>query len=476
MAKARSRWVCQECGTVQIQHYGRCPACDKFNTLVEERIEPAPSGGGSRLGGRGGFAGGALPSGSARDFAVLRDVSPEHTQRTTSGISELDRVLGGGIVPGSVVLVGGEPGIGKSTLLGQLANNIGRDGRKVAYISGEESLTQIKLRADRLGGAPEGLLVLSETNLEDIVASLDRLKPDLAIIDSIQTVTSEELSGAAGSVGQVKESAQLLTRLAKASRIPIFIVSHVTKEGAIAGPKVLEHMVDTVLYLEGDRFHAYRMLRAMKNRFGSADEVGVFAMEEGGMREITNPSEVFLSEQSLGAPGSVVAATLEGSRPLLVEVQALTAETMASFPRRTVSGMDLNRVNVICATMAKRLNLDVYRQDVYVNLTGGLRTDDPAVDLAAALAIASAFTQKALPEKTVIIGEVGLTGEIRKVTHIEARIKEAARLGFTDIVTPQTNTKAPPGVRIHAFGTLSEAVVHFKLASSKTRSDKLTNS
>lgn len=353
-------------------------------------------------------------------------------------MDEFNRALGGGIVPGSVILVGGDPGIGKSTLLLQVSALLAANGKPTLYVSGEESARQIKMRAGRLGIMQEQLYVVSETNVEQILAQIGQLQPQLVVVDSIQAVYLDQLQSSAGSISQVRESASALLRVAKSQNIPMFIVGHVTKEGAIAGPRVLEHMVDTVLYLEGERFHSYRLLRSVKNRFGSTHEVGVFEMQERGLVEISNPSEAFLSERLAGATGSVVAVTMEGTRPLLVEIQALTSTTSFGLPRRTANGIDFNRLLLLVAVLSKRVGLKLGNQDVFVNVVGGLRISEPAADVAVASAIASSFRGVPVPENCVMLGEIGLSGELRSVGHAEKRLKEAAKLGFKRCIIPRS--------------------------------------
>jgi DNA repair protein RadA/Sms len=365
-------------------------------------------------------------------------ISAEGFARIPVPMDEFNRALGGGIVPGSVILIGGDPGIGKSTLLLQISGLLAASGKTTLYVSGEESVQQVKMRADRLGIAADKLFILSETNLNHILAQIDSLQPQLAVVDSIQSVYLDELESSAGSIGQVRECAATLLRLAKSRHIPMFIVGHVTKEGAIAGPRVLEHMVDTVLYLEGERFHAYRLLRSVKNRFGSTDEVGVFEMGESGLVEITNPSQAFLSERLASATGSAVAVTMEGTRPLLVEIQGLTTPTSTGLPRRTANGIDFNRTLLLVAVLSKRVGYKLGTHDVFVNVVGGMRINEPAADLAVAAAIASSYRNVPVPEDCVLLGEIGLSGELRSVGHAERRLNEAAKLGFKRCIVPRT--------------------------------------
>ncbi|NOK59723.1 MAG: DNA repair protein RadA [Chloroflexi bacterium AL-W] len=432
MPKARTVYICQQCGAHHTRWMGRCPECNTWDSLVEH-VERKDSISRSKL-----------KSNTAANRAIpLSEVASGEFARLPVLGTELTRVLGGGLVPGSVVLIGGDPGIGKSTLLTQVAAQFANQIGQSLYVSAEESPQQIKLRSDRMGLTSKELYVLGETNLDIILQQIDTLRPRLAIVDSIQTVYLEDISSAAGSVSQVREGALRLLRLAKESGIPIFIVGHVTKEGAIAGPRVLEHIVDTVLYLEGDRFHQYRLLRSVKNRFGSTNEVGVFEMTQDGMAEVSNPSQVFLSERNADTPGSTVAVTLEGTRPILVEVQALTANTASAQPRRTVNGFDMNRLLVIIAVLSKRAGFPLFSQDVYVNVVGGLRITEPAADLAVAVAIASSYRNQRVKSNLVLVGEVGLSGELRNISQIERRMGEAAKLGFTMSLIPSTAASVP---------------------------------
>lgn len=427
MAKNKTVFFCKECGYESAKWLGQCPGCRQWDTFVEEPVAKKSN----------------QPSGS-RNVSVpelLSKIKAEEEKRYTSGIGELDRVLGGGIVPGSLVLVGGDPGIGKSTLLLQMCREIvGKDtNNKVLYISGEESLTQIKMRAERLGAFGGELLLLCETNLDSIDESIHKYKPDIIVIDSIQTIYKEEVSSAPGSVSQVREATGALMRIAKGEGITIFIIGHVTKEGVVAGPRVLEHMVDTVLYFEGDNYASYRVLRAVKNRFGSTNEIGVFEMQGSGLVEVKNPSEFMLKGRPEGEPGSVVSASLEGTRPILIEVQALVCRTNFNMPRRTSAGTDYNRVNLLMAVLEKRLGIQLADCDAYVNVAGGMRITEPALDLAVITAILSSYRNIALNNKTILFGEVGLTGEIRAVNMAEQRVAEAAKLGFEVCIMPQAN-------------------------------------
>ncbi len=448
--KTHSKWTCQQCGFVSTKSYGRCPECGEWNTMVET-IETRETAAASSL---------AMLAPRSQPQKIS-DVVTEGFQRIPVPMPELARVLGGGIVPGSLVLMGGEPGIGKSTLLLQMAATLAQSVGSVLYISGEESVQQMKMRAERLALKPDALYLLTETNLEEIIAHIERLKPRLVVVDSIQTVYLEELSSAAGSISQVRESAARLMATAKSTGVAIFLVGHVTKAGAIAGPRVLEHIVDTVLYLEGERFHAYRLLRSVKNRFGATSEVGVFEMTQEGMVEVDNPSSAFLAERAPNAAGSAIAVTMEGTRPLLVEVQALTNTTAFAFPRRTANGFDMGRLLLLTAVLSQRVGLKLSMQDVFVNVVGGLKIAEPAADLTVALAIASSFRNHPVAEDLVVIGEVGLSGELRTVAQAQRRLMEAARLGFKRAVVPQTLTRMkdkPDGIELIGARTLAQAM------------------
>ncbi|MFI5295298.1 MAG: DNA repair protein RadA [Thermodesulfovibrionales bacterium] len=427
MSKTKTFFQCQSCGNASPKWMGKCPDCGGWNTFVEEKSSPANrrSAGIDSLGKTEPVALGAVEA-SAED-------------RTLTGMTEFDRVLGGGIVPGSVVLVGGDPGIGKSTLLLQTFSGLSRSLGKLLYVSGEESPRQIKMRADRLSVNPENIILLPETSLEGILDAAGKLSPGAMVVDSIQTVFTQEMLSAPGSVGQVRECAAKLMLFAKRSGIPIFIVGHVTKEGTIAGPRVLEHIVDTVLYFEGDRGHSYRILRTIKNRFGSTNEIGVFEMSDSGLREVDNPSELFLSERPRNVSGSTVVASLEGTRPLMVEMQALVSQTNFGMPRRTSIGVDFNRVNLLIAVLEKRAGLHLGGMDVFVNVVGGLKILEPAVDLGIIATIASSARERAIDPKTFVFGEVGLSGEIRAVAQAEARLREAAKIGFKKAIIPAGN-------------------------------------
>ena len=434
MAKGKKTvFFCQNCGHEESKWLGQCPACKEWNTFVEEKVTVPKTG--SAL--SSGTAGGAAPQ-----PGLLTSVDTDDDERIRTGIGELDRVLGGGIVQGSLVLVGGDPGIGKSTLLLQVCQKLSAMGKKILYISGEESLKQIKLRADRMGTFSENLYLLCETNLELIRSSIERQKPDMAVIDSIQTMYNEEVSSAPGSVSQVRESTNVLLQLAKGLNIAIFIVGHVTKEGTVAGPRVLEHMVDTVLYFEGDRHVSYRILRGVKNRFGSTNEIGVFEMRREGLVEVENPSEYMLSGRPENASGSVVACAMEGTRPILMEIQALVCHSNFGMPRRTAAGLDYNRVNLLMAVLEKRAGLPLSSYDAYVNIAGGIRMNEPASDLGIVMAIASSYKNKPVPEDTIVFGEVGLSGEVRAVTMPEQRVAEAKKLGFKVCILPEVSRKS----------------------------------
>ncbi len=429
MAKGKTvAFFCQECGYESAKWLGQCPSCKAWNTLVEEPVASAKTAK-------------SAPTKRFRNTAEpcrLSEITAGEEERISTGLAELDRVLGGGIVPGSLILVGGDPGIGKSTLLLQICHTLA-DGRKVIYISGEESLKQIKLRADRLGSFPKELLLMCDTSLESIEAAIEKEKPSIVIIDSIQTMYKEEVSSAPGSVSQVRESTGALMQIAKGLGVSVFIVGHVTKEGVVAGPRVLEHMVDTVLYFEGDRYAAYRILRAVKNRFGSTNEIGVFEMREKGLIEVKNPSEYMLNGKPQGASGSVVTCSMEGSRPILLEVQALVCRTNFGMPRRTAAGTDYNRVNLLMAVLEKRAGVRLSDCDAYVNIAGGMKMNEPSLDLGIVMALVSSYRDKAVDEETIVFGEVGLSGEVRGVSMTKQRILEAKKLGFRKCILPKTS-------------------------------------
>jgi len=448
MDRRRVQYVCQSCGHASAKWLGRCPDCGEWNTLVEEAVAAASARGGPR-------ASAAL---AAQPVSVTEAAaSPE--ARTSTGIAEFDRVLGGGLVGGSVVLVGGDPGVGKSTILLQVGDRLARGDARVLYVTAEESVRQTRLRADRLGVAAPGLLLLAENDLDVILQTATAQRPAVLIVDSIQTVYRADVASAPGSVAQVRECTAALVRLAKDERIAVFIVGHVTKEGALAGPRVLEHLVDTVLYFEGDRHHAYRILRATKNRFGSTNEIGVFEMAAAGLVEVPNPSAAFLSERPREAPGSAVVCAIEGSRPVLVEVQALVSPTHFGMPRRTASGVDYNRLLLLLAVLERRAGLHLAAQDVYVSVAGGVGVDEPAADLGIAVAVASSLRDRPVDPRAVLIGEVGLAGEIRSVPQMGKRLAEAARLGFARAVIPASGTgDAPAGLQVNAVADLTSAL------------------
>ena len=449
MAKTRTQYICQNCGKVAAKEWQRCPDCAEWSTFVESVVESRQEK--------------AILSSSASlsKPEPLSAVQSGDFRRLSIPNAEFSRVLGGGVVPGSVVLISGDPGIGKSTLLLQVSNLLARTSGTVLYVSGEESSQQIKMRADRLGALEKDLYVLSEIHLEQILLHIERLKPRLVIVDSIQSVYSEELTAAAGSVSQVRQCASKLLRLAKSTHIPIFIVGHVTKAGAIAGPRVMEHIVDTVLYLEGERFHSYRLLRSVKNRFGSTNEVGVFEMRSEGLMEVSNPSESFLAERLPNAAGSAVAITMEGTRPLLVEVQALASTTSFGLPRRTGNGIDFNRLLLLVAVLNKRVGLRLGDQDIFVNVVGGLRINEPAADLSIATAIASSVRNVPVPPGLAVVGEVGLSGELRSVSHLDRRLNEVAQLGFKRCIvpdSPRAKNHAPEGLEVITTRIMAEAL------------------
>lgn len=453
MAKQRSRYVCQSCGRVSAAFMGRCPQCGEFNTMVEEVIkrEAPPSTKNRR----------AVGLGSSQPQR-LAEVTADGFERMSLPVAEFSRVLGGGIVPGSLVLVGGDPGIGKSTLLLQIAAAVANNHGATLYVSGEESSRQIKMRADRMDVAAHDLYLVTETRLNEIMGHIEDTQPVLTIVDSIQTTFAEDLTSAAGSVSQVRECASRLQELAKTSGITVFLVGHVTKEGTIAGPRVLEHIVDTVLHLEGDPFHRYRLLRSIKNRFGATSEVGVFEMAERGMMEVANPSEAFLAERQINAPGSTIAVPMEGTRPLLVEIQALASATSFSNPRRTANGVDYNRLLLLTAVLTRRVRLALADKDVFVNVIGGLQIAEPAADCAIAVAIASSVKDRPVHADMAFIGEVGLSGELRAVSQLNGRLKEAQKLGFKRCVVPKSALKKgselPTDIQLIGCRTLAEAV------------------
>ena len=430
MAKAKTVFVCSSCGYESAKWLGKCPACNEWNTFYEEKVVSSSNNSSST---NGGNKAKAMP-------LKLKEVEGIEVSRTSTGIGELDRVLGGGLVKGSLVLVGGEPGIGKSTLILQLCDKVQGEG-KVLYISGEESAEQVKIRADRLNINNDELMFLGETNIDNIQEAIFSINPKLVIIDSIQTMYSEEITSAAGTVSQVREITARIMRMCKDNGITTIIIGHVTKDGNIAGPRVLEHMVDTVLYLEGERYFSYRILRSVKNRFGSTNEVGMFEMKNEGMVEITNPSSILISERNDNPAGSVIVASMEGTRPLLVELQALTTSSVFGIPKRTANGIDYNRLAVLIAVIEKRAGIALGGQDVYLNVVSGIKIAEPAIDLGVVLACTSSYKNISIPQDVVAIGEVGLTGEVRAVNMIEKRIKEAEKLGFKKIIIPESNKK-----------------------------------
>ena len=454
MAKEKTVYVCSACGYETPRWMGKCPGCNAWNTMEEQApqasvSQAAPVKANKQRGGTGAKA------------LRLDEIPEENAARASTGIGELDRVLGGGVVEGSLMLVGGDPGIGKSTLLLQVSEHLARQGARVLYISGEESARQIKMRARRLGVAADSLLILSENALDAAETRWVEIQPDYMIIDSIQTMYRPDMASAPGSVSQVRECASLLMRMAKTTGCAVFLVGHVTKEGAIAGTRILEHMVDVVLYFEGDRQHDHRILRAVKNRFGSVNELGLFEMHEKGMLPVANPSEMLLSERAKNVPGSCVIPAIEGSRPMLVDVQALALQTAYGTPRRTTNGFDAGRLALLLAVLEKRAGVSLFNQDVYVNVAGGLSLSEPAADLALCAAVASSVRDTCIPGDWAVMGEVGLAGEIRAVSQCERRLSECARLGFTSAVLPRENArhlKAPEGMRVYGVETLAEAL------------------
>ncbi len=451
MAKTRTVFVCQNCGRTSPRQMGRCPGCGEWSTMVEEldtTTQPAP-------------AHPALGSALSQPRR-LSEIEGDPWERLPLPMEEFARVLGGGIVPGSLILIGGEPGIGKSTLLLQVVAMMADYAGPALYVSGEESARQIKMRAERLGLAPDNLYLVTETNLDVILRHVQAIQPRVLVIDSIQTTYSDNLDSAPGNVSQVRYIASVCQHLAKESGLSVFLVGHVTKEGSIAGPRVLEHIVDTVLYLEGDAFQAFRLLRSVKNRFGATSEVGVFEMQGGGMVEVLNPSEAFLAERMVNAPGSAIVVTMEGTRPLLAEVQALATLTSFANPRRTANGVDFNRLLLLCAVLTRRAGFRLSEQDVFVNVIGGLRIDEPAADLAIALAIASSIKDKPLAADLVVVGEIGLSGELRAVSQLPARLNEAAKLGFRRALIPKSVRRGsdplPTEIEVTAVRSLHEAL------------------
>lgn len=455
MAKGKKTvFFCQNCGYESPKWMGQCPGCREWNTFVEETVLASAKSSASA-----GIQ--TAQSGKKNEPVILADIKVQDDDRIKTHIEELDRVLGGGIVQGSMILVGGDPGIGKSTLLLQVCRELTEKQHKVLYISGEESLRQIKLRARRIGEFNDNLLLLCETNLEIIRGMIERTKPEAVVIDSIQTMYNEEVSSAPGSVSQVRESTGALMQIAKGMGISVFIVGHVTKDGSVAGPRVLEHMVDTVLYFEGDRQVAYRILRSVKNRFGSTNEIGVFEMQEKGLMEVKNPSQVMLNGRPTDASGSVVVCSVEGTRPILIEIQALVTRTNFGLPRRTSVGIDYNRVNLLMAVLEKRAGLHLGDCDAYVNLAGGMKLGEPAIDLGVVLAIVSSYKNQVIDEGMLIFGEVGLSGEVRGVSMAETRVREAEKLGFTECIMPKANADSIQGsykIKLTGVSNIREAM------------------
>lgn len=448
MAKGKkSVFFCQNCGHEENKWLGQCPMCKEWNTFVEEAVIVTKSSTVKQI--------------RETEVVSLKHVKTDYEERIKTSIEELDRVLGGGIVPGSLILVGGDPGIGKSTLLLQVCQKLCASKKQVLYISGEESLKQIKLRANRMGEFAEELYLLCETNLEIIKNVIQKRKPDMVVIDSIQTMYSEEVGSAPGSVSQVRESTNVFMQLAKGLGISIFIVGHVTKEGTVAGPRVLEHMVDTVLYFEGDRHASYRILRGVKNRFGSTNEIGVFEMRQNGLAEVKNASEFMLSGRPENASGSVVACSMEGTRPILLEIQALVCNSNFGLPRRTAAGTDYNRVNLLMAVLEKRAGIHLSNADAYVNIAGGIKMNEPAIDLGIVMAIVSSYKNRPVDEKTIVFGEVGLSGEVRAVSMPEQRVAEAKKLGFETCIIPEVSrdmVKGIKGIKVIGVNSISDAI------------------
>ena len=452
MAKSKTKFICHSCGYESAKWMGQCPGCGAWNTMVEETIKKAPA---NR---RAAFSHSVQ---TVQKPSPITSIETSEEPRVQTKLEEFNRVLGGGVVKGSLVLIGGDPGIGKSTLLLQVSAQLADTAGSVLYISGEESVKQTKLRADRLGINSQLLHVLSETDMEYISSAIQEMKPAFVVVDSIQTVYQSDITSAPGSVSQVREGTAELMKIAKTNGIPIFIVGHVTKEGSIAGPRLLEHMVDTVLYFEGERHHTFRILRAVKNRFGSTNEMGIFEMREEGLTEVLNPSEIFLEERSAGASGSSIVASMEGTRPILVEIQALISPTSFGNPRRMATGIDHNRVSLIMAVLEKRVGLLLQNQDAYLKVAGGVKLDEPAIDLAVAVSIASSFRDTPPNPADCFIGEVGLTGEVRRVSRIEQRVKEAAKLGFKRMVIPEANSDGwtiPKGIEVVGVANVAEAL------------------
>jgi len=447
---SKTVFTCQTCGYQAPKWLGKCPDCGEWHSMVEEVQVPRQIQGAVRN----------RPN-SQIEPVPIDSIELDDDDRLLTGIVEFDRVLGGGLVPGTLVLIGGDPGIGKSTLMLQVLHGLAKNGRKVLYVSGEESIKQLRMRSKRLSTVSSDIWVLSEVNLESILTMVDGTKPDVLVIDSIQTMFNPDLTSAPGSVSQVREATVRLMVMAKTTGVPTFLVGHVTKEGAIAGPRLLEHMVDTVLYFEGDRNYIFRILRAVKNRFGSTNEIGVFEMKEKGLDEVANPSAVFLSERSANAPGSVVTASMEGTRPILVELQALASSTNFGTPRRTILGLDQNRVSLLVAVMEKKLGMHLMGHDIFMNVAGGVKVYEPAVDLGIVSAVASSFFDRPIPDGTVVFGEIGLTGEVRPIGHLEKRGTEAKKMGFDRCIVPESNVKRMTeikGIEIKGVKTVSDAI------------------
>ncbi|MFS0840787.1 DNA repair protein RadA [Paenibacillus sp. 1P03SA] len=450
MSKTKTKFICQQCGYETPKWLGKCPGCGAWNSFAEE-VETVVKTQGMNS---------SFLRTKEKPTPII-NIESSVEQRVLTDNGELNRVLGGGFVPGSLILVGGDPGIGKSTLLLQTSHSLTKEGRKVLYISGEESIRQTKLRADRLDAVSPNLYVLCETNMEVVEEAIQEVQPDFLVIDSIQTVYHPSVSSAPGTVSQVRECTSHFMRIAKLKNIATVLVGHVTKEGAIAGPRLLEHMVDCVLYFEGERHHTYRVLRAVKNRFGSTNEIGIFEMRETGLAEVSNPSELFLSERPLGVAGSTVVASMEGTRPVLVEIQALVSSTNFPSPRRMATGIDHNRLSLIMAVLEKRVGLFLQSQDAYLNVAGGVKLDEPAVDLAVAISIASSFKEQPTQAYDAVFGEIGLTGEVRGVSRIDQRVKEAQKLGFRRVIMPEKSLKGwtpPKGIEVIGVSTVSEAL------------------
>ena len=448
--KAKTQFECQHCGYISPRYLGKCPQCHSWNSMVEEKVQDTSD-----------RRARTTITGQKMKPTRLADVMPKKEPRVQTDLTELNRVLGGGVVPGSLILLGGDPGIGKSTLLLQVSQQLAATGGTVLYVSGEESAEQIKLRAQRLGVINDEFYLYAETDMSDIRKAIEDLAPQYVIIDSIQTMTQPDITSVAGSVSQVRETTAELLKIAKTNGIAIFIVGHVTKEGSIAGPRMLEHMVDTVLYFEGEQHQSFRILRAVKNRFGSTNEIGIFEMVEGGLREVANPSQVFLEERLAGATGSAIVVAMEGSRPILVEIQALITPTMFGNAKRTTTGLDFNRVSLIMAVLEKRTGLLLQNQDAYLKAAGGVKLNEPAIDLAIAMSIASSYKEKGTNPTECFIGEIGLTGEIRRVNAIEQRVKEVEKLGFKKVYLPKNNLQnwePPTSIEIVGVAILSEAL------------------